>query len=111
MKYRENCEPMYEKLRIFKFEHINKYLIGRFMFRLHHRQVPETFSLFFLRNSDIHQHTTRTAYHFHLPQVKYDLSKTGIRYQGAKIWNDILKHKPNFDVSETVFKRTLLKND
>ena len=100
---------MNETLGILKFEHINGYLIGRFMFRLCHRQVPDFFSSFFERNSDIHQHATRAAVHFHLLQVKYDLSKNGIRYQGAIIWTGILQHKVNCDVSEAVFKRILMK--
>ena len=36
-----------------------------------------------------------------------DLSKTGIRYRGAIIWNAILSNDTNTDVSEAVFKKFL----
>ena len=46
MNARKNCDAMYNQLGIVKFVNINKYLIGRFMFRVYHRQVPEFFSPF-----------------------------------------------------------------
>ena len=66
-------------------------------------------SPFFVRNCDIHQHETRLAGHFHIPPVKLDLSKTGIKYKGAIIWNNILQEDVNLDVSEAVFKKILIK--
>ena len=101
---KDQC-TMYNELGIIKFVNINKYLIGRFMFRVYHGQVPEFFSHFFVRNCDIHQHETRLAGHFHIPPVKLDLSKTGIKYKGAIIWNNILQEDVNLDVSEAVFKK------
>ena len=82
-----SAEPLYQELDIMKFENINKYLIGNFMYRYICGQVPDTFSSFFIRNNDIHSHNTRTADHFHIPIVKSDLGKTGIKYRGAVIWN------------------------
>ena len=37
---------MYNELGIIQFVNINKYLIGRFMFRVYQGQVPEFFSPF-----------------------------------------------------------------
>ena len=100
---------MYNELGIIKFVNINKYLIGRFMFRVYHGQVPEFFAPPFVKNCDIHHHETRLAGHFHIPPVKLDLSKTGIKYKGAIIWNNILQEDVNLDVSEAVFKKILIK--
>ena len=86
MNARKNCDAMYNELGIIKFVNINKYLIGRFMVRVYHGQVPEFLSPFFVRNCDIHQHETRLAGHFHIPPVKLDLSKTGIKYEGVIIY-------------------------
>ena len=52
--------------------------------------MPGIFSDFFNRNSDIHEYNTRIADHFHIPAVKTDLGKTGIKYRGAVIWNIIV---------------------
>ena len=109
MNARKNCDAMYNELGIIKFVKMNKYLFGRFMFRVYHRQVPEFFSPFLVRNRDIHQHETRLAGHFHIPPVKLDLSKTGIKYKGAIIWNIILQEDVNLDVSEAVCKQILIK--
>ena len=100
---------MYNELGLIKFVNINKYLIGRFMFRVYHGQVPDFFFTFFVRNCDIHPHETRLAGHFHIPSVQLDLSKTGIKYKGAIIWNNILQEDVNLDVSEAVFQKILIK--
>ena len=106
-KPRESADPLYNRLGIMKLLDLNSYLIGRFMYRCHIEVVPEQFALYFTKNSDLHDHVTRTAHHFHAPQVKSDLSKTGIRYRGAIIWNAILSNDTNTDVSEAVFKKFL----
>ena len=92
-----------------KFENINKYLIGNFMYHYNCVKVPDIFSHFFNRNSDIPVYNTRIADHFHFPAAKTDLGKTGIKYRGAVIWNIIVKDGINTDVSETVLKKNLKK--
>ena len=92
-----------------KFENINKYLIGDFMYHYNCGKVPSIFSHFFNKNSDIHECNTRIADHFLIPAVKTDVGKTGIKYRGAVIWNTIVKDGINTDVSETVFKKFLKK--
>ena len=39
--------------------------------------------------------------------MKSDLGKTGIRYRGVIVWNEILKDGVDPDVSEAVFKKVL----
>ena len=46
MNARKNCDAMYNEIGIIKFVNINKYRIGRFMFRVYHGQVPDFFHLF-----------------------------------------------------------------
>ena len=71
--------------------------------------MPCILSHFFNKNSDIHEYNTRIADHFHIPAVKIDLGKTGIKYRGAVIWNITVKDGINTDVSETVLKKFLKK--
>ena len=106
MKPRSSAEPLYKELNVMKFDNINTYLIGNFMYRYSKEKVPELFYSFFIKNQDIHVHDTRSAQHFHDPCVKTDLGKTGIRYR-AVIWNLILQDGTNIDVSEAVFKKCL----
>ena len=72
----ENCDAMDNELGIIKFENINKHLIGRIMSR-----SLNSFHLFWL------------AGHFRIPPVKFDLSKTGIKYKEAIIWKKIYYKK------------------
>ena len=79
------------------------------MFRYCNGQIPRLFDSFFSRNHDFHEHNTRISGHFHIISVKSDLSKTGIRYRGAVIWNTILHHGINHESSEAVFVKLLKK--
>ena len=75
------------------------------MYRYCNNNVPEIFRLYFSVNSDYHDYGTRTAMHMHIPPVRLDIAKTGIKYRGAVIWNAILHHHIYPDTSEAIFIR------
>ena len=54
----------------------------------------------FKLNSSVHDHDTRQANHFHLPQANKNLVKTSRSYRGAIIWNKILSLGIHMDVSK-----------
>ena len=60
-------------------------LVGKFMYKVYHKDVPTIFDEFFMHNYHLHDHYTRTANHLHVPFASTNLSKTGIRYQGVII--------------------------
>ena len=107
LKPRSSAEPLYKELNVMKFDNINTYLIGDFVYRHSKETVPEFFYSFFIKNQDIHVHDTRSAQHFHIPCVITALGKTGNRYRGAVIWNLILRNSTNTDVSEAMLKKCL----
>ena len=47
------------------------------------------------------------ADHFHIPAVASDLSKTGIKFRGAIIWDAVLSNDINIDVFEAVYGKFL----
>ena len=106
-KYRESAHPLYKTLGIMKFVDINKYLIARFMFRYCNNKLPVLFNSYFEYICDYHNYNTRSAEHFHTPQMKTDLAKTDIKYRGAIIWNGILNHGTHADTSELIFVKFL----
>ena len=106
---RTSSDPLYKKLNIMKLENINTYLIGRFMFCVSINKVPQSFGSLFRKNNEFHNYETRSAHHLHLPSVKLDLSKTGIKYRGAIVWNLIAQTGINLEVSEAVFKKSLIR--
>ena len=61
----------------------------------------------FQRNSEYHNHETISADHFHIPAVKSDLGKTGIRFRRAIIRNAVLSNNVNTDVSDAVYVKFL----
>ena len=107
VKPRESADPLHTRLGIMKFTDINPFLIGRFVHCCCNGKVPEIFVSYFQQNCDVHHYDTRTAQHYHIPPVKFDLAKTGIRYRGAVVWNAILSDNTNTNVSEAVFKKVL----
>ena len=107
-RWRASCDPIYKHLNIMKLAHINTYLIGRFMFRISIGKVPESLTSLFKKNSD-YTYSTRIANLYHAPSVKLDLSKTGIKYRGASIWNRIALEEINLEVSKAVFKKNLIR--
>ena len=90
-----------------RFECINKYMMGCFMYKLCSGNIPVMFMSFFKRNHELYDYNTRTINHFHIPPVRSELGMTGVRYRGAIIWNAILKDGINPDVPEAVFKKFL----
>ena len=103
---RTHTEPLFRKLNLLKCEDINKYLIGRLMFRIHNNEMP-IFHNFFTRNRDVHSHDTRQKDHFHIPPFKTKLRKASLRHNGASVWNMILKIGINTKSSEFQFAKSL----
>ena len=108
-KPRQSAQPLYHHLGIMPLLHINKYVIGRFMYRYCTGRVPDIYSDFFKKNSEFYEYETRSADLFHIPPVSLDLGKTGIRYLGVIIWNSILKNGVNSEISEGIFAKRLKK--
>ena len=74
------------------------------MYNVYHEKVPDVFEGFFVYSYQVHEHNTRTAINLHVPPNASNLCRTGIRYQGVIIWNQILNAKSNIDSSEESFK-------
>ena len=103
----KSVQPLYHHLGIMPLLHINKYVVGRFMYRYCIGRVPDISSDFFKNNSEFYEYETRSADLFHIPPVSLDLGKTGIWYLGVIIWNSILKNGVNWEISEAIFAKWL----
>ena len=108
-KAREHTDPLFYKLKLLKVPDINKYVTGCFMYRYILGKVPEVFEDYFVNNADVHNYYTRQMRYLHVPKVRTDLGKTGIRYRGVSIWNEILNQQIEINVTEYTFKRNLKK--
>ena len=66
VKPREHTDTLYIKLKLLKCEDINKYLLSRLMYRIHHSDIT-MIDGYFIKNSNIHNYNTRQSDHYHVP--------------------------------------------
>ena len=103
---RSPSEPLFTTLKFLNRENIVKYLIGRLVYRIYHRELRVLHCLY-KTNSDIHVHNTRQKCHYHMPLCRTNLGKCGLRYVGASVRNNILSVIINPKISEFIFSRSL----
>jgi len=87
--YYEHSLPLFFKCNLLNLQDINKLCTATFMYRFHNNQLPKTFSLFYVLNSDVHEHFTRQSNKLHINYARTDILKHHLRIYGAKIWNAI----------------------
>jgi hypothetical protein len=104
---RTHTNELFKNLNILKLEDINKYLIGKFMFKWVHRALPSIFDEYFTFNHDIHMYDTRQTDELHLPTVKLNSGKQSIKFRGPSVWNIIRKSGIAVNVAESVFSSSL----
>ena len=105
-KPRDHTDPRFLKMGLLKFVDINKYLIAAFMHRYYIARIP-VFIGYFERIHGVHHYATQSCSGSCVMQVKTDLGKTGISYNGPIIWNGILSVVMNPDTLECVFWKSL----
>ena len=114
-KPREHSEPLFKNLNILSIFQINVYAIGKFMYKVYHRETLNVFISMFKENSSVHRYPTRQASQFHPPLPKKELRKSSLCYRGALIWNKIMSCEVRTNVSQPVFsgelKKYIINND
>ena len=90
-----------------KFVDINKYLIGKFMYKCYRKFVPEFFLDLFTPIREVHYHETRQSNQLYCPSVSTNLGKTKLTYRGPLIWNKIIQNRINPNTSERVFSKSV----
>ena len=74
VKSREHSDPLFIKLKLLKCEDINKYLLSRLVYRIHHGDIT-MLDRYFIKNSNINNFNTRQTGHYHVPSFKTNLGK------------------------------------
>ena len=82
---------MYKELQVLKVEDIYQLELAKFMYQLHHNQLPKNFYHFFRKLNTIHQHETRlinlTAYY--CPRINKLFSQKLSSHRGSKLWGNL----------------------
>ena len=73
-------DGLYNELGLLKVTEIYYFLVGQFMFRYHHKMLPELFDEYFTKHSEVHGYSTRQSELFRLPDYK------------KNIWEDVAYH-------------------
>ena len=90
--YLDRATPYYTKLNILKLPDLYKLEIAKFVHRLMHNTLPQSFSNFFIKEDQVNNHTTRSSSNpnnLYIPCYKTNRIQRSIKYQGVKVWNSI----------------------
>ena len=71
---RTHTDPLFTELKLLKCDEINKYLIGRLMYRIYNEDIT-LFDSMFMKNEQVHNYDTRQRDHYHVPGLSQDLAK------------------------------------
>ena len=102
-----HTDPLFKELGLLKLKDVNKFVIGKFMFRWYHDEVPSIFHDYFDYVKNVHNHVTRQKDHLYIPIVRSERGKTKITHRGPEIWNQIQVASIDPVTSEAVFSKTL----
>ena len=105
--YRDHTHPLFHELGLLKISDINKYALGKFMYRWYTKQIHCLFDSLFQTVRNVHEYDTRQSCHLHIPIVKTNRGKCKLSYNGTVLWNNILKANINPETSEAEFAKTL----
>ena len=103
--YREHTTPLFHSLKILKLNDIYIYQVALLIFKNSNNCLPPSISNNFKNRSEIHSHSTRSAYNIHIPLMRTSFAKRTILFQGPKIWNNLPRHITTIS-SIAIFKRT-----
>ena len=79
-KYNSHTEPLFKKLHMLKVEDIFKLHQLKFFYKFINKDLPDYFKSFpILRNSTIHNHSTRNQKLFHKKVITHEFAKKTLR--------------------------------
>ena len=75
----------------------------------HSSKLPDTFSDYFIMNSTVHTHHTRSSRDLHLKTVTTTSGTKALKFKGVNLWNRLPNHLKSIE-STTGFKNKLKKH-
>ena len=82
---------MYKELQVLKVEDIYQLELAKFMYQLHHSQLPKNFYHSFRKLNTIHQHETRliNSTTYYRPRINKLFSQKLFSHRGSKLWGNL----------------------
>ena len=104
-----HTDPLYIKLNVLKLRQIYIYSVQQFVFKYVHGLLPTIFNDFFLTNSSVHSHNTRSQNMFRMPLLRSSLAAINIRATGVQLYNYFF-NRLSMDCSLISYKAALRKH-
>ena len=98
-------EPIFFRLKILKFTDVVNYIIGIFMYKVYHQDIPRVFENYYTDNRNVHDYATRQVDHIYIAYAGTNRRNMTMRFQGGKVWNSIVRNKIPYNGSIYIFKR------
>ena len=107
--FREGSSPLFKKLGLLDIYKLYTLLLGKFMFDLHHHNLPQSLSDFFQNVDHCHETRFKQGSNLYLPKMRTRTGQFAISYAGAKLWNN-LPRNVKVSTSRNVFTHSLTQH-
>ena len=87
--YIAHTQPLFAKSRQLNLIDLNKLCTAAIIYRFHNNDLPDQFQNYFVLNSSIHEHLTRSHNRLHIPYARTVTLSCQLRIAGPKLWNGI----------------------
>ena len=113
-KFNSHTQPLMYKLKLLNIEKNHLFTVGIFMFKYVNDELPDAFDSMFSYRHEIRDYNTRGANQLHMEQFPTNIGLKGMRYYGAKLWNNIFSNFTDINSIYSFkvrFKNMLLDNN
>ena len=89
--YSEQSSPLFKDLNVVKLSDVITFQLAVFMYTFCNNLLPSVFDPYFNSVRMLHNYNTRLSSKMThvIPKVRTNYGTFNIRFQGAKVWNDI----------------------
>ena len=89
--FNEHSSPLFKDLRVVELFDIIALQLAVFMYKFHNKLLPPVFDHYFNPVRNVHSYNTRLSSKmtYAIPKARTNYGIFNIRFQGAKVWNDI----------------------
>ena len=111
--YRSHTGPLFKKYNVLNVFDTFKLELGVFMYKHQTNSLPQTFSDYFIKHSQVHNYLTRNAQDYSIYKAKKVFADRATRTTGPTLWNSLdskLKYCKTAKHFRNEFKSSLVNN-
>ena len=91
MQWSSNSDPLFRKTKILKLEDFINLETSKLMFNLDRCKLPNSFTKYFKKVSQIYSRVTRSSDNnmLYLPRYQSNHLQRSLKHRGVKVWNNV----------------------